>query len=50
MMHPRIGTRKLKYLLAQKDIEIGRDRLFSLLRMNRLLVQNRRAYHRNHKQ
>ncbi|MFA0544568.1 transposase, partial [Vibrio sp. 10N.222.52.B7] len=27
-------------------IEIGRDRLFSLLRMNRLLVQNRRAYHR----
>lgn len=46
MIHPRIGTRKLKYLLAQNDIEIGRDRLFSLLRMNRLLVQNRRAYHR----
>ncbi|MFA0662541.1 IS3 family transposase, partial [Vibrio splendidus] len=46
MMHPRIGTRKIKYLLAQNDIEIGRDRLFSLLRMNRLLVQNRRAYHR----
>ncbi|MEZ9431675.1 IS3 family transposase, partial [Vibrio splendidus] len=44
MMHPRIGTRKIKYLLAQNDIKIGRDRLFSLLRMNRLLVQNRRAY------
>ena len=46
MMHPRIGARKLKYLLAQNDIDIGRDRLFSLLRMNRLLVHNRRAYHR----
>lgn len=46
MMHPRIGARKLKYLLAQNDIDIGRDRLFFLLRMNRLLVHNRRAYHR----
>ncbi|WP_411992376.1 IS3 family transposase [Agarivorans sp. DSG3-1] len=46
MMHPRIGARKLKYLLAQNAIDIGRDRLFSLLRMNRLLVHNRSAYHR----
>lgn len=44
--HPRIGTRKLKHLLAQNDIDIGRDRLFTLLRRNRLLVHNRRAYHR----
>ncbi len=45
-MHPRIGTRKIKYLLAQNDIEIKENLPFSLLRMNRLLVQNRSAYHR----
>ncbi|MGI2788921.1 IS3 family transposase, partial [Vibrio fluvialis] len=44
--HPRLGTRKLKYLLAQHNIDVGRDRLFLLLKQHRLLVFNRRAYHR----
>lgn len=46
MSHPRLGGRKLKYLLAQHTIHIGRDRLFQLLKKHRLLVANRRAYHR----
>lgn len=46
MLHPRIGTRKLKYLLDQNNLHIGRDRLFSLLKQHRMLVFNRRAYHR----
>ncbi|CCN50658.1 Integrase, catalytic region (fragment) [Vibrio nigripulchritudo MADA3029] len=36
----------MKHLLAQNDIDIGRDHLFTLLRRNRLLVHNRRMYHR----
>ena len=43
---PRIGTRKLQYLAQQEGLNIGRDKLFALLRVNRLLVQTRRAYHR----
>ncbi|WP_422398909.1 IS3 family transposase [Vibrio fluvialis] len=43
---PRFGTRKLKYLLGQHNIDVGRDRLFLLLKQHRLLVFNRRAYHR----
>lgn len=46
MLHPRLGTRKLKYLLDQNNIDIGRDRLFLLLKQHHLLVFNRRAYHR----
>lgn len=46
---PRIGTRKLHYLLQQqgdKRLSIGRDHLFSLLGRHRLLVSRRRAYHK----
>jgi len=46
---PRIGTRKLQHLLlsqAQEVLKIGRDRLFDLLRWQRLLVINKRAYHK----
>jgi transposase InsO family protein len=46
MTQPRIGTRKLQYLMAQQRLHIGRDRLFNLLREHRLLVACRRAYHR----
>lgn len=46
MKQPRIGTRKLKFLAGMQGIEIGRDRLFELLRKHRLLVSTRRAYHR----
>lgn len=45
--HPRIGTRKLRYLLAPKLEEhgiepLGRDRLFDLLSAHGLLVRRRR--------
>jgi|SRR6218665_317043 len=43
---PRIGTRKLHYLLTPKlakhGINIGRDYLFDLLSINKLLVRSRR--------
>jgi transposase InsO family protein len=43
---PRIGTRKLQHLMSLTQLHIGRDRLFTLLREHRLLVPNRRVYHR----
>ena len=46
MIQPRIGTRKLQYLLALVKIDIGRDHLFNLLRERRLLVPTKRAYHK----
>lgn len=47
MRHPRIGTRKLQYLLNQTSLShIGRDYLFDLLRFNHLLVKPKRAYHK----
>lgn len=44
---PRIGTRKLYYLLLDrlKTIKIGRDKFFEILRANHLLIQPRRSYH-----
>lgn len=45
-IQPRIGTRKLHFLMAQSQIIIGRDKLFSLLREARLLVPCKRAYHK----
>jgi len=46
MSHPRMGTRKLLYLMKQFALHIGRDHLFALLKVNRLLVPTKRAYHR----
>ena len=44
---PRIGTRKLYYLLSDKLelMKIGRDKFFEILRANRLLIQPKRSYH-----
>jgi transposase InsO family protein len=44
---PRIGTRKLYYLLSDrlKTIKIGRDKFFDILRANHLLIQPKRSYH-----
>lgn len=39
---PRIGTRKLYYML---DLSIGRDKLFSILRANQMLVYPKKSYH-----
>ena len=45
-VHPRIGTRKIYELirpeLEQQNIRLGRDKLFSLLSANQLLVRKRK--------
>jgi transposase InsO family protein len=45
---PRIGTRKLYYLIQEelklKAIKFGRDKLFSLMRQYQLLIQPKRRY------
>ena len=44
---PRIGTRKLYYLLSSelKAIGVGRDMLFRILRANHMLIEAKRSYH-----
>lgn len=50
LRQPRLGTRKLHYLLMgsfkERRIKLGRDGLFDLLRAARLLVPTKRAYHK----
>ena len=55
---PRLGTRKLYYLLRDRlgELGVGRDRLFSILKANHLLIKPVRSYrkttdshHRFHK-
>lgn len=44
---PRIGARKLYYLLSEKLLllHIGRDKFFDILRANHLLILPKRSYH-----
>ena len=44
---PRIGTRKLYYLLESKlkELRVGRDRLFTILKANHMLIAPKRQYH-----
>ena len=44
---PRIGTRKLYYLLQNKlsELSVGRDKLFSILKANHMLIKPLRSYH-----
>jgi len=44
---PRVGTRKLYYLLLDKLqlMKVGRDKFFDILRANHLLIQPKRNYH-----
>ena len=44
---PRVGTRKLYYLLLDRlrALKIGRDKFFEVLRANHLLIHIRRSYH-----
>ena len=48
LMLPRLGTRKLHFLLeedlAERNLKIGRDKLFTLLRCNGLLIRPRKSY------
>ena len=50
LRQPRLGTRKLHYLLSPAlqaaGIKLGRDALFDRLREAQLLVAPRRAYHK----
>ena len=50
MIQPRVGTRKLHHILkdslAAREIKMGRDALFDVLRQARLLVLPKRAYHK----
>jgi len=55
---PRLGTRKLYYLLQERlsSIGVGRDKLFAILKANHLLIKAKRSYrkttdshHRFHK-
>jgi putative transposase len=45
---PRLGTRKVYHLIAevmrQREIKMGRDKLFSVMRNNDLLIAPRRRY------
>jgi len=45
---PKLGTRKLYHMLQEplRALKVGRDKLFTILRANHLLVQPKRAYHR----
>lgn len=47
-LQPRLGVRKLHYLMTKARIDYvpGRDKLFALLRENRLLVPAKKAYHK----
>lgn len=44
---PRVGTRKLYYMLSDKlqALKIGRDKFFNVLRANHLLIEPKRSYH-----
>lgn len=44
---PRIGTRKLYYLLKEylQELHVGRDQLFDILRANHMLITPKRSYH-----
>jgi transposase InsO family protein len=41
---PRVGVRKLFHRLRRDGIEIGRDKLFDILRDEHLLIQKRKSY------
>lgn len=44
---PRLGTRKLYFLLEDqlKELKVGRDKLFRILKANHLLVVPKKSYH-----
>jgi putative transposase len=44
---PRLGTRKLYHILNNKlrDLKIGRDKFFNILKANHLLIKPKRSYH-----
>ena len=47
MIMPRLGGKKLYFLLKDQLLllQVGRDKLFRILRANHLLIEPRRRYH-----
>ena len=47
MEQPRIGTRKLYHILKEQlqELGVGRDRLFTVLKANHMLISPKRSYH-----
>ncbi len=47
IVQPRLGTRKLYYILGNKlrELKIGRDKFFNILKANHLLIKPKRSYH-----
>jgi transposase InsO family protein len=47
MQMPRVGTRKLYHLLQDdlKELGVGRDKLFSILKANQMHIIAKRSYH-----
>ena len=45
---PRVGSRKLYFTLKEQfiseEIKVGRDRLFDILRANKMLIKRKKAY------
>ena len=43
---PRIGTRKLHFLLEQpiRELDVGRDKLFAILKADRLIIKPKKSY------
>lgn len=48
MEHPKMGGRKLYFLLKDRlgSLKIGRDKFFTILKANHLLVTPKRSYHK----
>src|SRR5690606_16503520 len=48
MIHPKMGGKKLYFLLKEKleNLKIGRDKFFDILRANHLLIIPKRSYHK----
>ncbi len=44
---PRLGTRKLYHILKEelRALGVGRDRLFIILKANKMLIKPKRSYH-----
>ncbi|MCL9807732.1 IS3 family transposase [Flavobacterium amniphilum] len=47
MTHPRLGTRKLYHVLNARlrELKVGRDKFFEILKANHLLIKPKRNYH-----
>jgi putative transposase len=47
MTMPKLGTRKLYHILESelKELKVGRDQLFRILRSNNLLIKPKKRYH-----